>query len=369
MKLREMRCLSFFASVKVGNQIFVSNLRYNGLYSIDIDTYEVNFVGRFPNYSENFLGLHESVQYYDNKLFFFPHYGSAIDVYDLDKNQFYGCKLHSWEKNKRSDNFTCSISAYRCGDFFYLLPRFPNMPMVKYSIQKNEVVEEISLNLSDSLRNKEAFNLTSGSVKIEDKIFYPLFDTNIIMVYDITTGKESYYEIEGVSQINGAMGFDGSAFWINAENDIVVCDSNFVVMKKMKGCVTDEERLIVNFVFRDKWTYAVPANLGALKRFDLSEDVCESIKIEETQRIVVNDVIAKWRNLGTIQDLGNTFLLNPVNLDRAFEVNYQEGTIHPININAPIESVISKNKFSRTALNVEKYEDDLEEFLSFIADV
>ena len=359
----QYRSLSFFAAIEKEDKIWVSNLRFNGLYVIDICTGECEFMGRFMGYKDDAVGLHEVVKEYDNKLFFFPHYSSSIDVYDIQRKTFYSCSINAWKGCLTDRNFTCAIDAFRFGDFFYLFPRFPNMPLIKYSISENRIVQEIELKLSNELRHFDEMNLTSNAICVDNKVFFPLFNSNKVIRFDLMAETEECLVVEGIERINGVIAFDGSKFWINADSSIFVFDSNFVQKACFMHCVSEKEMLIINYVFKDGVTYALPAWLGKIKKIDLENNILYEKEIEPSQLKVVEGVLSRWRNLGTVVEHGNYFLANPISLDCAWKIDYSQFTIEGIYYKAPINS-LPKRDFSEDKIYHE--DGDFDDFLEYL---
>lgn len=77
----------------LGDKIWVSLLEVNGLVSVDMKTGEMEFVGKFPDISQEYM-LHYHVVTYFDKIIFFPWNTTVISIYDLTKQEFRSVSLN-----------------------------------------------------------------------------------------------------------------------------------------------------------------------------------------------------------------------------------------------------------------------------------
>lgn len=76
-----------------GDFLWVSAMKFNGLFKIDLRTKEINFVGCFP-YEKLYGRLHlDRIIEHNNKLYFVPFESNYIHIYDIEKNTFEGIKI------------------------------------------------------------------------------------------------------------------------------------------------------------------------------------------------------------------------------------------------------------------------------------
>lgn len=355
--------LSFFAAARSANKIWCSNLNFNGLFTIDMTTGDVDYIGRFIGHSDNRVGLHSAVELNGDKLIFFPHYSSSIDSYDFSGN-FYCCEINSWEKAKKPNTFACSSGAYLWENMYYIFPRFPGMNLIKFSPKNNKICEEIQLKLSNEMANKNVTNLIFKTVRFKNNIYLPIFGSNIVIKYNLGNDYEEKIVLHEINSITGGIGFDGSSFWVSSDEGISRYDSSFKEKIYFYPCVSKNEDLITEFIFKDNIVFALPAWFGSIKVVDSVSNHVQEFFIDAAKIKLQNGSVSKWRHTGSSICFDDFFMINPIGINSALIMDYHSFKITEKMFKVPFESIPFR-KFSKK-IQYECRKEDLEDFLQFV---
>lgn len=71
-----------------GVHYWFSGIQFNGLFKMDKQSWEVEFLGVFPNSGINQIGLYRAMAHLDGKMYFAPGSADSIAVYDMKDNTF-----------------------------------------------------------------------------------------------------------------------------------------------------------------------------------------------------------------------------------------------------------------------------------------
>lgn len=99
-----------------GEYVWGTALEFNGLFRLDPDTYEIKYMGQFPDENPEGYRLFYGIAECGGKLYFCPHNAKHIGVYDKETTEFYTINLK--EEIRDIDKKFCSILAY--GKYVYL---------------------------------------------------------------------------------------------------------------------------------------------------------------------------------------------------------------------------------------------------------
>ncbi len=355
--------LSFMAATKYKNKIWCSNLNFNGLFSIDVTDGKINYIGRFAGYDEDCVGLHRMAEVYKNRLFFFPNYSTSIDSYDLAGN-FNSCNICSWEKEKKTEIFTCTSGVFLWKDIYYIFPRFPKMDLIKFSPDENKICEEIDLKLANELVKNEEGTLSFNCIRVGKDIYLPIRDTNNVVKYDLETGNEYKIVLPGTKRITGAMDFDGRSFWLNSDDEIRKYDITLKRQLSAYPYSSENEGIITKFVFRDNLTFVLPAYFGTVKVIDAIHGDLQEIKIDTSKLTLQLGPIAKWRHTESCIYFDDFFAINPVGLNSCIRIDHRTFKMTEKMLKIPSESIPIKNYSKK--INYEYKKNDLGDFLNFI---
>ena len=355
--------LSYFAAIEYLNKVWCSNLNFNGLFTLDIATGKIDYIGRFAGHKDNSIGLHSIVKLYEDKLIFFPHYSYSIDTYDFAGN-FCSCEINSWKIAKKVSTFTCSAGAYIWGDLCYIFPRFPGMNMIKFSPEKNEICEEVELKIANKSIVVNDTNLTLRTAQAGNNIYIPIFGTNTIIKYDLENDQEEQIVLKEINKITGGMDFDGISFWLNTDGGISRYNSSFGERIYFYPCVSKCEELITSFVFRDSKVFALPAWLGAVKIIDAKTNSILEYPLDIQEIKLQKGPVSRWRNTGNCISFKESFMINPVSINSVLIMDYHTLKIKKSLLKVPYDSIPFKKFDSVT--NYEKSGEDIEDFLQFV---
>lgn len=263
--MKDLNSLSYYAQVVIGNELWISNARFNGLYKINIESGESVFIGKFPQYRLQYEELHLFAKKYGDKIYFFPKCAQGIDVYDLNTGSFtyVECKAGS------INNYVTAIDAYCIDeDKVLIVPCYSGMPLQELSIKKETIVRRIELKKSNECVRNETNTMSLYACKIQDEIFYPIHGTNQIGSYNLRKEKEKIYSIGRLKSILGDIIFDGSDMWINADQGIYQWNPYSGNLNLVCDCSSEREGWIEQFILYGQSIICIPRWLNNIKIID-----------------------------------------------------------------------------------------------------
>lgn len=355
--------LSFMAVAYKGNALWCSNLNFNGLFSISLPGYEIDYKGRFFGYDDYAVGLHRFAEVFGDKLIFFPNYSSSVDTYDVNGNMKQ-CVIESWRKQKNKDNFTGCAGVFLYKDVYYLFPRFCGMNLIVYDPCQNEIVREIELKRTNDLLGNMKGSYALRGVLTEDCVYMPISGANKIIKYDLNTMEESFVTLPDTESVMAAIEFDGSCFWVHCDDTVKRFDFDFRRVINNYRCIDGKDGVVTGIIYIDSRVYVIPAYLNSIKMIDMKENIIRRITIDtNTMRMNIGPV-SKWRHTDNSVLLGEKLFIPPVGLNCGTVLDLKSFTVeHPV-FKVPAASIPIKNY--REKINYEFEKDDLSEFLFFL---
>lgn len=194
----EKEAIGFHDFYSDGEYIWVASNNCNGLFKININSMETEYMGSFPD--ENLKGLHlyRSLTKVGSKLYFTPFMAENIGVYDLDTNKF--CAGPELRDKDIPFKFERSVVFNDC---IYFLPQRYNA-IVKYEIKTNKIsyIDEYMSEFTEKSSEKYPMYFGGGVVVEDDKVYIPFRGKNAILEFNLTEQncrtiiigeKEDYY--------------------------------------------------------------------------------------------------------------------------------------------------------------------------------
>lgn len=319
-----LKKLAYFAYVKCGDNLWVSNIRFNGIYSINLRSGKTLFHGRFERHPYDKIVIHSYAGKYQNKLFFLPQNGDSIDLFDLDTEVIDSYPIDLW--------FGASVGVVAgrvvLDDVVYMLPKSTELVMTTFSLKSRSLKafgEKAMKNIGRGAV-PEYNTLAINTTYARGKIWFAVFNTNMIASIDLYTEKERIYEISNAKELQ-TIKYDGIDFWIGEGINVIRWTPDTGTIERFENVFLNSQRddnLISEFVFYGDYVFAIPQWLGAIVRINK--------KTKEVYRYMLEienyKIIHKWRDLRNAFVYNDFLIINPVGRNYEISINLQTNNIN-----------------------------------------
>lgn len=316
MQKYNIDCLAYVAGVYADEKYWVSNWRYNGLFSINNND-EIQFVGRFEKYPVDLKGIHSCVKKHGKNLYFFPQKGRFINIYNMEQKQFSFLEIKPWSEYK----MVSVIDVFEDETGFWLFPRYYELPIVKIDFEGNILSEYFineTKNISLSNNNIMTLSVCYGPA---NKIYLPIYNSNRIVEIDLANGDEKIWKLNSQYEFQTISYKDGY-FWLSSGWDIILFNEFFEEIERFAGIVEcnqeNEQKVaqkVAQILINEKYAYIIPVWYSRLLRIDIKTKNVDMISIDLEKTSFVNDTIKKWRTFRGGYLIGEEVRIYPVSLD------------------------------------------------------
>ena len=204
--IRGLKVLSFFAAIKNDNILWISNNRFNGLFTLDLITKEIQFKGCFLGSNKEAKCIHKHAIRYHESLFFFPLFSSGIDEYNLNTGIF---EFYELEKEVSLVKVNSVIVE---GEEVFIFSETVDCPIYIFNMKTKEIKRDYSLrNLSE--KNNLGKEIISDLCRVENDIFIIINGGKIVFRYNIRLFASNIIVLNEDICISKAA-WDGYNFWI-----------------------------------------------------------------------------------------------------------------------------------------------------------
>lgn len=181
-KSMEMKSkISFLDAVAIENKLWFSNLDYNALMRMDIQTGETYIISYFPKNEIYQEELHRKVFLYKKKLYFIPLKSHYIHIWNMEREE--------WDETMElpfSESETI-CDAYMIDENIWIFPSSLKNDIIRWNLKSNKIL--CLIGLTDEIRKcTDIFSYMLGysSVCYKDNCFY-LSPRNTRDIYIIET--------------------------------------------------------------------------------------------------------------------------------------------------------------------------------------
>ena len=160
-----------------GNIGYASDFERNGLFKINLETYECEYLHSFPDENINVTGLHCCAKWVENKIYFIPTAGKNIAVYDVESDEIKTIQIP--DANRKYKSGMKFISAVEYSDSLWIIPAtYPGV--LKLNMTTGE------LTIINQWVGDDDYMFRRGIV-VKDNFFYAANGTdNIVLVFDMS---------------------------------------------------------------------------------------------------------------------------------------------------------------------------------------
>lgn len=270
--------VSWYASVLNEDNLWISSFRYNGLYKINLQKGDIHFVRMFQGYRGESNELHLFAKKFSDKIYFFPQHASAIDIYDCKLDCLSKIDCAAYAKN----GFATMVGAYVKDNQIYVIPRNYGMPLLIISSQDDVIVRKVDLKRANKFISKQNF-LTFYTCQMDDQIFFPIYDTNHIGIFNMDLMIEQIVTLPKINRIKGCIAAKGHRLWLNADSGVFCFDIDNNELLNVCNCEDVKEGWIEKIVFVDDLVICIPRWLGNIYVINSKTFENHSMKIDQNR--------------------------------------------------------------------------------------
>lgn len=356
--------LAYAAAIQQDDKVWVSNWRFNGLFSIKDEV--VKYEGRFKGYPDTFVACHSLVKSHGDVLYFFPQNSNAVDMYNIKNKKFSKTIIKEWDSFQRK----IVIGVVEWENGFWLFPRYGGMSIIKMNY-RGEVEEEYLLKSLKEIgkeSEKEILALSICNISDED-VYIPIHNTNAILYINLKTKKERVIQIKNATRIY-TMAYDGNYFFVSNGKNVICCRKDFQVIKEYKNIIEGSSNIkndidadIEKILFEKDVVWVIPTWYGTIGKINKKSHKIERLEILENNCKIIKDRISSWRTFKEAVVSESHVIIYPMSLDCQIEI-FEESVEYKRYI-VPKESIPTMDICEKPILQ-EQSADDLEFFINGI---
>ena len=207
----EDRSIYFYDCAYEGNELWFVAGNYNGLYKMDISSGKVEYIGRVPDEDVISNSLYANIFKIRDDIWMIPSRAKEIARYNLKENKFHKIKLSNFKISKTA-KFN---SAHVYKNKIYMIPwNFEGIVCLDLDNESVTVDSRFIKLLEEKYGYKEKMSYVHKSCLVDKYIYMPIYNTNIIIEYNLMTKKIKDYQIGDESLKFGSIVYDGNNFWL-----------------------------------------------------------------------------------------------------------------------------------------------------------
>ena len=201
----------------IDNIIYCSAENYNGLYALNVETGESNFISFFPDENIETDSLYRQSVVFDRKVFFIPDNARNIVIFDVDK-KIMETISHPVDKSYLKSN---ALLIDRC---IWLLPINANHPISVLDLENRTFQMYDSIN---KMLNSDNQNVVLRCIVRNKTIWGIIYNTDCFFSFNTESKEFKIFHIQNKSLL-GLNSFKRDHFWVTnyLGDEIYIVDDN-----------------------------------------------------------------------------------------------------------------------------------------------
>lgn len=320
--------LSFYASVKLGDRMWISNNRYNGLFLIDLKTEKTVFLGSFLNEEIDGKCLHKCALLYKKKIYFFPLLSEKIGIYDIELRQFSTCHL---ERN--SNIFIQTFDIALNGNLVYIFTQTLKHGVYIYDLETYEIRKDDYIKrflIKEGFYDIKIFDM---SINISDVQFVIKGKENSIVNYNLKNNNIDFINFVKCKNICNFAKYNDYFAILDSTNKIFVENNgNDIGVFDISDFLSMCDR-VINMVFANDYLLLWTAE-GTIILIDIIEKIVKNMNSQMVNFEIIDDFMKDWKIAvfsGYLFEDGYLYLF-PLRGSKLLRINVSKGLLKEISI-------------------------------------
>lgn len=290
-----------------GIHLWFTAWHFNGLFQLNKETWEAEFMGVFPGEEFYCKRLYGQIAENNGKLYFAPFNAKEIGIYDIKTKQF--DKVTFTKPNNNNipiDNFQSKCFGIATKNEYVFFIGVYNPAIIRYNTLNHELcyfngwIADI-----DKLKNAEDVYFMNHCI-FENKIIACTRNANAVLVFDMDCCSYAVYEVGNKEANYSGICFDGIYFWLSPRRNGPIVRWDFSSNKYIEisalpsGFLTSDTLSFRDIIYANSrlWLLSFSANMSltlSTNDYNLEiavefQDVCMQ---KETSLFKGNYIMAK----------------------------------------------------------------------------
>lgn len=289
-----------------GDNAWFAAESFNGLYYMDLKTYQKKLLGVFPNAVKFQFRLYSTIKKYKNKLLCVPMAADNITIYDIDTNQFHELHLrkNAWITDHMFDPLRKFLAVVPYEKWMFIVGcSYP--AIIRLDMETEEMVyfTEWVEDLQKFILDKTNVYFRYDTVIQGHTFLIASCIANVVMSFDLQSCKHKFIQIEGCDHGFNGLAFDGENYWLGPrkQDEIIkwnpAAEVKTTVLQYPKGYGSVNYNCISMIYFKDEiWFVPGMTNMFLKINPKTNEMVCmKRWKDEEINEFKYN-VVFNYKN-------------------------------------------------------------------------
>lgn len=309
--MKNKNYLSFYECVVIDDEMWFSNITFNGLFKINLESYKTEFIAHFPDEKLRQRLLHAKCFEYKGQIVFVPARGSYVHIYNRDNGEF--SKIRVFENEVNSDVVRYCNAAVRSGIFLYIVLKTGEMLGINLDTKEVSEIKAFKEQCQKYVSSYENF-IFLNVITFNEKMMFALNLSNKILVWDITNMHLSMIEIN-INNVS-AMYEGKDVFWLTSNEDAYIysCDKKTYNITKFESDIYErryEGKFYNNVIEVANEVYAIPAQSEYIMKLNKQNKRFEKAFDYPHGFYFIDDFKTKWAKFRDCTVINNRLYLHP----------------------------------------------------------
>lgn len=304
--------VNFYTGRVVDNYIYASMSFFNGLIKINMNTYEADYISKFPNEKMIIPVLHRFSYLYKRNIFFIPCDADNVAVFNVDDVTITNIEISQYTKKTEKQ-----MNYFVVDNMLWLVPvinigKAIVINMDNYEVESKEMAFFKGTILNIWQDNNWIYFINNNNGEI---ISYNVESKEVIKE------KTSVYEGSTISKMK-----DG--IWVSNVDSFLKINNNIRKYYSLKQ--QNKINMFVNMIDFEGGTYAVPYNF---KTFLIKKDDADYFEEVEMRSLQLNKVYSAQSLFSyDLIEVENEWILPNYNINKMIAINKYTGAIDAIEL-------------------------------------
>jgi len=266
--------------------LWCTSATYNALFKVDKNTWQPEYMGKFPNERLYAPWLYKGITKCADKLYFAPYAAREAAVFDISTGQFAKISFRNLRMRLKVTNPAMFCDAVSHGQYVCFIPLY-YPAIVRLDTKSGELIYNTEwLGALEKLIHSPERGYFYSCYLNDNELILPCANANALILFDMDSGVSKTFTLGKAGNRYVCACFDGTDYWLcSIKGSIYRWNQDNNELTNVVPAISEDQsgQMFIDIIYLDGHIWAFPYKADFVIKIDTSNNGIEKVDIFDSE--------------------------------------------------------------------------------------